>query len=39
MTLMHGFSEQLGGELTITSAGGLSISLVFEEEQLTNAYA
>jgi two-component sensor histidine kinase len=39
MTLMHGFSEQLGGELTITSARGLSISLVFEEEQLTNAYA
>ncbi len=38
MTLMHGFSEQLGGELTITSAHGLSICLVFEEEQLTNAY-
>ncbi|HEX8529492.1 MAG TPA: sensor histidine kinase, partial [Cytophagales bacterium] len=39
MTLMHGFSDQLGGALTITSARGLSISLVFEEEQLTNAYA
>jgi two-component sensor histidine kinase len=39
MTLMHGFSDQLGGELTITSSRGLSISLVFEEEQLTNAYA
>ena len=39
MTLMHGFSDQLGGELTITSTHGLSINLVFEEEQLTNAYA
>ena len=38
MTLMHGFSEQLGGELTITSGRGLSIRLVFEEEQLANAY-
>ncbi len=39
MTLMHGFSGQLGGELVITSARGLSICLVFEEEQLADAYA
>ncbi len=39
MTLLHGFSGQLGGELTITSQQGLSISLVFEEEQLTPSYA
>jgi two-component sensor histidine kinase/tetratricopeptide (TPR) repeat protein len=39
MTLMHGFSGQLGGELVITSERGLSISLVFEEEQLADAYA
>jgi two-component sensor histidine kinase len=35
MTLLHGFSGQLGGELTITSPPGLTISLVFAEEQLT----
>jgi hypothetical protein len=35
MRLMHGFSEQLGGELTITSVEGLCISLVFEEESLS----
>ena len=34
MTLMHGFSAQLGGELTISSREGLCISLVFEEESL-----
>jgi two-component sensor histidine kinase len=34
MTLMHGFSAQLGGELTITSREGLCISLVFEEESI-----
>jgi two-component sensor histidine kinase len=35
MTLLHGFSAQLGGELTLTSEGGLTIRLVFEEEQLS----
>ena len=39
MTLLHGFSGQLGGELTITSPPGLSISLVFEEEQLSLVFA
>jgi two-component sensor histidine kinase len=39
MTLLHGFSGQLGGELTITSPPGLTISLVFEEEQLSPSYA
>jgi two-component sensor histidine kinase len=39
MTLLHGFSGQLGGELTITSQAGLSINLVFEEEQLSPSYA
>jgi two-component sensor histidine kinase len=39
MTLLHGFSGQLGGELTITSPPGLSISLVFEEEQLSPVFA
>jgi two-component sensor histidine kinase len=34
MRLMHGFSQQLGGELTISSAEGLCITLVFEEESL-----
>jgi two-component sensor histidine kinase len=34
MTLLHGFSDQLGGELTITSRSGLTIRLVFEEEQM-----
>jgi two-component sensor histidine kinase/CheY-like chemotaxis protein len=34
MTLMHGFSNQLGGELTITSPPGLTISLAFAEEHL-----
>lgn len=33
MTLMHGFSEQLGGTLTITGPPGVSINLVFAEEQ------
>jgi two-component sensor histidine kinase len=39
MTLLHGFSGQLGGELTLTSQAGLTISLVFEEEQLSPSYA
>jgi two-component sensor histidine kinase len=38
MTLMHGFSEQLGGVLTITNTPGLSISLVFQEEHLSPAF-
>jgi two-component sensor histidine kinase len=38
MTLMHGFSEQLGGTLSIRSRGGLSINLVFAEEQLVRGY-
>ena len=38
MTLLHGFSRQLGGELSITSRQGLCISLVFEEEQLAKVY-
>jgi two-component sensor histidine kinase len=41
MTLLHGFSSQLGGELTITntSPSGLTIDLVFQEEQLTPSCA
>jgi two-component sensor histidine kinase len=39
MTLLHGFSSQLGGELTITSPSGLTINLVFQEEQLSPSYA
>jgi two-component sensor histidine kinase len=38
MTLLHGFSGQLGGELTITSQAGLTINLVFAEEQLNLSY-
>jgi two-component sensor histidine kinase len=34
MTLLHGFSAQLGGELVITSRQGVCISLVFVEEKL-----
>jgi two-component sensor histidine kinase len=32
MTLIHGFSEQLGGTLTISGSEGVSIDLVFAEE-------
>ncbi len=39
MTLLHGFSGQLGGELVITSPPGLTIRLGFEEEQLSADYA
>jgi two-component sensor histidine kinase len=39
MTLLHGFSQQLEGSLTISSQAGLTISLVFEEEQLSPSYA
>jgi two-component sensor histidine kinase/tetratricopeptide (TPR) repeat protein len=34
MTLLHGFSGQLGGELTIASPPGLRIGLLFDEEPL-----
>lgn len=34
MTLIHGFSRQLGGTLTISNDGGLKINLVFSEQQL-----
>jgi len=33
MTLIHGFSAQLGAALTITGTSGLRIKLVFAEEQ------
>ncbi len=36
MTLLHGFSGQLGGQLSITSPPGLIINLVFEEELSLN---
>ncbi|QIP13817.1 hypothetical protein G8759_14970 [Spirosoma aureum] len=36
MTLIEGFSQQLGGELTIRNNAGLSISLQFQDEQLTS---
>jgi two-component sensor histidine kinase len=39
MMLLHGFSEQLGGALTLSSPPGLTINLVFEEEQLNPSYA
>jgi two-component sensor histidine kinase len=39
MTLIHGFSRQLGGKLSISSTSGLRISLLFEEVQLIRAYA
>ncbi|MBD0259802.1 MAG: hypothetical protein ICV83_29135, partial [Cytophagales bacterium] len=39
MTLLHGFSAQLGGELSIVNSGGLHINLVFEEEQLNPDYS
>jgi two-component sensor histidine kinase len=39
MTLLHGFSAQLGGDLTITSSRGLTITLVFQEEQLSPTYS
>jgi two-component sensor histidine kinase len=35
MTLMHGFSRQLGGKLTIDSPPGLAISLTFTDEKPT----
>ncbi|QHV96322.1 tetratricopeptide repeat-containing sensor histidine kinase [Spirosoma endbachense] len=36
MTLIEGFSQQLGGELTIRNHAGLSISLLFQDEQLSS---
>ncbi len=38
MTLMYGFSEQIGGQLTVTNRNGLSIKLVFAEEQISPLY-
>jgi two-component sensor histidine kinase/tetratricopeptide (TPR) repeat protein len=35
MTLLHGFSAQLGGELTLSGPPGLTICLVFAEAQLS----
>jgi two-component sensor histidine kinase len=35
MTLIHGFSRQLGGKLTITSPPGMCINLKFQEENLS----
>lgn len=35
MTLIQGFSQQLGGELEIRNVAGLTISLQFQDEQLT----
>jgi two-component system, sensor histidine kinase PdtaS len=39
MTLMHGLSEQLGGELVITGHPGVTIRLVFAEEPLGSTYS
>jgi two-component sensor histidine kinase len=33
MTLIHGFSRQLGAKLTIASPPGMCINLVFQEDQ------
>jgi two-component sensor histidine kinase len=35
MTLIQGFSAQLGGELTIESSGGVKLSLLFADEKLS----
>ncbi len=39
MTLLHGFSQQLGGQLTITSPPGMRVRLVFDNEQLGLVHA
>ncbi len=39
MTLLRGFSGQLGGELTLTSPPGLTINLIFTEEQFSLSFA
>jgi two-component sensor histidine kinase len=38
MTLIHGFSRQLGAKLTINSASGMYISLIFQEANLNPIY-
>ena len=38
MTLMQGFSQQLGSELTIRSDPGVSICLLFSDEPLNSVY-
>jgi two-component sensor histidine kinase len=35
MTLIHGFSRQLGGKLTIESRGGVKLSLLFSDEKVS----
>jgi two-component sensor histidine kinase len=39
MTLIHGFSRQLGAKLAITSPPGMCISLIFQEEQLVQTHS
>ncbi len=39
MTLMHGLSEQLAGVLSITSPPGVTIRLVFLDQQLGSTYS
>jgi two-component sensor histidine kinase len=36
MTLIEGFSDQLGGQLSLISQGGLTIQLTFSEKELTS---
>ncbi|QHV98728.1 tetratricopeptide repeat-containing sensor histidine kinase [Spirosoma endbachense] len=36
MSLIEGFSQQLGGELSLISQGGLTIQLTFSDHQLTS---
>jgi two-component sensor histidine kinase len=38
MTLIHGFSAQLGGELTVESSGGVRISLLFTDKKLSSIH-
>jgi two-component sensor histidine kinase len=38
MTLIHGFSAQLGGELSIESSGGVKLSLLFSDEKISPIY-
>jgi two-component sensor histidine kinase len=38
MTLIYGFSRQLGGKLTISSTSGMCISLIFQEANLNPIY-
>jgi two-component sensor histidine kinase len=39
MTLLHGLSEQLGGQLRITGSPGVAIHLLFHDEQLGTTYS